>query len=164
MRTEHPLTRSLTRSVPALAGGRWRQGGSKQEMLPSLETWSCEGPECDSAGKGRSPGSALTPAGLSHSWAQVFQSQSLHGYLRPGYFFLNLLCAGSFRQVGSESQRKPEAGALCQPLSKILRDPRLSCRAFRLLLPDLPGSWQPLGSQAKAAQAWVPAELSWACL
>lgn len=51
--------------------------------------------------------------------------------------------AGRFSgEVGIESRRKPEAGALCQHVHKIPGDPRQSCRAFRLLLRplQLPGS------------------------
>lgn len=124
MRTEHPLTRSLGACV-----GGWRiEAGRKQAGDAAV---SCEGPECDSAGKGRSPGSALTPAGLSHSWAQVFQPQSLCGYLRPGYFFLNLFCAGFFSQVGSESRRKPEQEPFVSPSVRYLET--RDCRAERFV-------------------------------
>ena len=104
------------------------QSRSKHEIFysPSFCTQSWEWRKPESAGKGRCPGCARNPAGLSRSWGQLFPPQSLGWYLWPGDFLKNLIIVCLSR----DAQRKPEAGAFCQLICKILKEPWLASMHF----------------------------------
>lgn len=129
---EGPKERGRVGTEPPLGAcvAGWQDQTAQRETLaPGL----LRDPSVNPGGRAGAPGSALTPAGLSHWWGQIYQPPSPGGSLWPG---------GSPGRLASSPAESQRHGALCQHVPKIPGDPRQSCRAFRLLLRplQLPGS------------------------